>query len=360
MGGQIYDTDLAAAQNPWTAPAQLAEIATRRGDLHALVLNHRACYPQLREWILQVNPAAGAVMNAPPLVPAPAPAPRSGRGGLCALIGCGGIALLGFAVVMVFVIGGLVATSPSPDPQTEEGTSSRGESLAAFDAERSKYDELYAQIETNPVAPLVADLLTFQRLERTISQPPVTDASVADHASEARSIRETLEQRIADAATRRTNASGSVSEAIVDEAGQGFIDIAWNADTECGTPGEADDGRVTIGCISEEPLTVHLAPEDQLGGDTAIRLVVLHELTHLYMRADSDANGAELGTSSVLVEQGYFQGSSEVFADCYALTYLDLRTLTFDGRDYGYGYICAAEERQLMREWAAEVHAPMP
>lgn len=358
MGGQIYDTDLAAAQNPWTAPAQLAEIATRRGDLHALVLNHRACYPQLREWILQVNPAAGAAMNAPPLVSAPAP--RSGRGGLCALIGCGGIALLGFAVVMVFVIGGLVATSPSPDPQTEEGTSSRGESLAAFDAERSKYDELYAQIETNPVAPLVADLLTFQRLERTISQPPVTDASVADHASEARSIRETLEQRIADAATRRTNASGSVSEAIVDEAGQGFIDIAWNADTECGTPGEADDGRVTIGCISEEPLTVHLAPEDQLGGDTAIRLVVLHELTHLYMRADSDANGAELGTSSVLVEQGYFQGSSEVFADCYALTYLGLPTLTFDGRDYGYGYICTAEERQLMREWAAEVHAPMP
>lgn len=354
----MHDTDLAAAQNPATTPARLADIAARRGDLHPLILGHPACYPQLREWIQQVNPSARPTVSA---APPQAPGPRRGRGGLCALLGCGGLAVLGVAVIAFIVISGLFLTPPDQDKPAAggTGTDARGASLAAFDTERSRYYELYTQIEGNPVAPLVADLLTFQRLERTISQPPVTDASVADHASEARSIREALEQRIADAATRRTNVSGSVSEEIVDEAGQGFIDIAWNADTECGTPGE-DDGRVTIGCISEEPLTVHILPEDWFGGDTAIRLTVLHELTHLYERADSDANGAELGTSGVLVEQGYFQGSSESFADCYALTYLDLWTLTFDGREYGYGYICTPEERQLMREWAAEVHAPMP
>ncbi|WP_447912409.1 variant leucine-rich repeat-containing protein [Microbacterium phyllosphaerae] len=356
MSGHMHDTDLAAVQNPATPPALLAEIAARRGDLHSLLLHHPACYPQLREWILAVNPAIRATMAAP----APAPVPRRGRGGLCALLGCGGIALLGFALVVVLVVAGLFASSSSPEQPEAQGTGSRSESLAAFDAERSRFYELYAQIEANPVAPLVADLMTFRRLEASISQPPVTDASVADRASEAKAIRQSLEQRIADAAARRANVSGSVSEAIVDEAGQGFIDIAWNADTECGTPGEPDDGRVTIGCISEETLTVHLLPEDQLGGDTAIRLVVLHELSHLYMRADSDANGAELGSSGVLVEQGHFQGNSEVFADCYALTYLDLWTLTFDGRDYGYNYICTAEERQLMRTWAVEVHAPMP
>lgn len=362
MGGQIYDTDLAAAQNPGTAPAQLAEIAARRGDLHPLILTHPACYPQLREWISRVNPAAIAATNVPPPLsaPAPAPRPRGGRGGMCALIGCGGMALLSLAVVVVFVIGGSVATSPSPDPQTAEGTSPRADSLAAFDAERIRYYELYTQIEDNPVAPLVADIVTFQRLERTMGQAPVTDASVENHASEAQTIRETLEQRIADAATRRLNASGTVTEALVDEAGQGFIDIAWDADTACGISRRADEGRVTIGCVSEEPLAVHLAPEGQLGGGLAMRQVVLHELSHLYMRADSDANGLESSASGVLVEQGYFQGSSEVFADCYALTYLDLWTLSFDGREYGYGYICTAEERQLMRTWAAEVQAPLP
>lgn len=362
----MYDTDLAAAQNPATPPARLADIAARRGDLHPLILGHPACYPQLREWIFQVNPSARAAMSAAPAMPpAAAPSPRRGRGGLCALLGCGGLALLGVVIVGIVFVGGLLIGPSTQDQSTSdrptsEGTTARDDSLAAFDAERSRYDELYAQIESNPVAPLVADVVTFQRVETNIADPGLTDASVAQYANEARSIRETLEQRIADAATRRTNVSGSVTEAIVDEAGQGFIDIAWDADTQCATSRRADEGRVTIGCVSDEPLAVHLAPESQLGGDLAMREVVLHELTHLYMRADSDAHGSELGTAALLVEQGHFQGNSESFADCYALTYLDLWTLTFDGREYGYGYICTPEERQLVREWAAEVHAPMP
>lgn len=354
MGGQTFDTDLAGARNPSTAPAQLAEIASRRGDLHPLILNHPACYPQLREWILHVNPSAGAMMTAA------APAPRRGRGGLCALIGCGGAALLGFAFIAVLIVAGLVASPAPPDQPMSESTTARGESLAAFDAERSRYYELYAQLEGNPVAPLVADVVTFRRWEASIADPQLTDDSVAGYARDAQTARESLEQRIADAAIRRANVSGSVTEAIVDDAGQGFIDIQWDADTACGTSRRADEGRTTIGCVSEDPLAVHLAPESQLGGDSGMRQVVLHELAHLYMRADSDAKGNQPSASMVLVEQGHFQGNSEVFADCYALTSLNLWTLNFDGRETGYGYICTEEERQLMRAWAAEVHAPMP
>lgn len=366
MGHRGYDIDLAGVQNPSTAPAQLAEIAARRGDLHPLVLAHPACYPQLREWILQVNPSMRAALSTAPAMPpavapgaAMGPGPRRGRGGLCALLGCGGLALLGVVIVAIVFVGGLLTGPSTQDRPTSEGTTVRDDSLAAFEAERTRYYELYAQIESNPVAPLVADLLAFRRWESSIADPSLTDASVAQYAADARGAREQLEQRISDAATRRINASGSVTEAIVDESGQGFIDIAWDASTACGTSRRADEGRITIGCVSEEPLAVHLAAEDELGGDTARRLVALHELSHLYTRADSDAKGAALSASTVLVEQGHFQGNSEVFADCYALTYLDLWTLTFDGREYGYGYICTPEERQLMRTWAAEVHAPM-
>lgn len=351
----MFDADLAGAQNPSTAPAQLAEIAARRGDLHPLILNHPACYPQLRDWILLVNPPARAMVNS-----ATAPGPRRGRGGLCALLGCGGLALLGFTSIALLVIAGLVASPAEPDRTIAQGTSAREESLAAFAAERNSYYQLYAQIEDNPVAPLAADIVAFRRWETAIGQPHLTDDSVADYATDAKSAREELEQRIADAAARRANTSGSVTEGIVDEAGQGFIDIAWDADTACAVSRRADEGRTTIGCVSEDPLAVHLAPEDQLGGDAGMRLVVLHELSHLYMRADSDAKGTQPLASSVLVEQGYFQGDSEVFADCYGLTYLNLWTLNFDGREIGYGYICGDEERQLMRAWAAEVHAPMP
>lgn len=270
------------------------------------------------------------------------------------------------AIVGIAVVVGLLDAEPTGDrstsqaqPNTQQPTG-REESLAAFEAERTRYYELYAQLETNPVAPLVGDLLAFQRLETSIANPGSTDAWVATLAGDARSAREQLEQRIADAATRRENGSATMVEALVDEAGQGFIDVAWDAATACSTSRRADEGRTTVGCVSEEPLGVHLAPVNQIGDGDLGREIVLHELAHLYMRADSDAKGAAPSSSMLLLDQGYFQGSSEVFADCYALTHLNLWTLTLDGFDVGYGYVCTEEERQLMRTWAAEVHAPMP
>lgn len=350
----MFDADLAAAQNPHTPQAQLAEIAARRGDLHGVILSNPACYPALREWIAQVNPAARPYPMGIPAAP-PARPRRSGLG--CFFIGCGGMALLAFIVVAAVVIGAL-GSSTGTDRAPDAGDAPSEQSLAAFDAERTRYYELVAQLEGNPVAPLVTQIVKFERLETSMASPDVTSAYAAELTQQAKTLREALEQRIADAATRQTNASGSVSEALVDEAGAGFIDIAWDAGTQCGT--SSREGRVTIGCTSEVPLAVHIAPENELSGDTGVRVTVLHELTHLYHRADSDNHRNETSAAGRLVEQGYFQGSSESMADCYALTYLNLWTLTFEDRTMGYGYICNEEERALIRQWAAEVHAPMP
>lgn len=242
MVGHMQDRDLATVQHPSTAPARLAEVAARRGDLHPLILAHPACYPQLREWSLRVNPAVrpmnAAVRPAMTTRPAsgagPVPHPRRGRGGSCALLGCGGVAVVIAAIVGIAVVGVLIAeptgdrSTSQAQPNTQQPTG-RKDSLAAFEAERTRYYELYAQLETNPVAPLVGDLLAFQRLETSIANPALTDARVATLAGDARAAREQLEQRIADAATRRDNGSGTTVEALVDEAGQGFIDVAWDA-----------------------------------------------------------------------------------------------------------------------------------
>lgn len=352
----MLDADLAATQNPYTPPAQLADIAARRGDLHPLILAHPGCYPQLREWISQVNPNAGRYPVA--VAGAPLPAPRRGRVG-CFLIGCGGLALVALAFVVVLVLGAALSSPSGGSPQGPTADEVEPQdSLAAFNAERERYYELAAQLEGNPVAPLVTQIMAFERLENSIADPNITTAYAAELTQKAQEARLELEQRIADAAARRTNASGSVTEGIVDEAGAGFIDIGWDADTACAT--SEREGRVTVGCVSEDPIAVHIAPEAQLPGDMGMRIVVLHELTHLYQRADSDSHPDGPSAAAQLIDQGYFQGSSEAMADCYALTYMNQRTLTFENRTMGYGYVCGDEERRVIREWAAQVHAPMP
>lgn len=357
------DADHAAVQDPRTPPAQLADIAARRGDLHRLILSHPGCYPELREWIVRVAPAAIeypiASTGSPLTGSAPLHPPRRSRVG-CVLIGCGGMALVAL-VVIVFVVGAVLSLpGGDSDPGPDAGAPPPGDSASAFDAERVKFHELAAQLEGNPVAPLVTRTAEFERLEKSMAAPGITEAYAAQLVQRAQTAREELEQRIADASVRRTNVSGSVTEGIVDEAGAGFIDIAWDAATACATSRNADEGRFTAGCVTEDPLMVHLAPEDQLPGDTGMRVVVLHELTHLYQRADSDAHPDGVSAATQLLDQGYFQGSSESMADCYALTYLDQWTLTFENRTMGYGYVCGEEERVIIREWAVQVHAPLP
>lgn len=362
----MYDADLAAIQNPHTPPAQLADIAARRGDLHPYILNHPGCYPQLREWIARVNPGAGHYpigMAAAPLAP-----PRR-RGGGCFLIGCGGLALLAFGFVALLFIGAAVSSGGSDDGPTVQGPAVPGptsddpavaEALALFDAEQARYHELAAQLEGNPAAPLVTRASLFANLEQGRADPKITASGAANIAREAQAHRQELEQRIADAAARSTNTSGTLSEALIDEAGAGFIDLVWDADTACGESTHPE-GWPVAGCVTgSDPLAIHLDPADQSAGGMQQRVLVLHELAHVYQKADAFSQDDYVSIATDLVEQGYFQGSEEVMADCYALTYTNQWTLVFEDGAFGYGYVCSAEERHVIRDWAAQVNAPLP
>ncbi len=367
MGDPRFDVDLAALQNPHTSPAQLADIAARRGDLHPFIFRHPRCYPQLREWIARVNP--GAARYAMGMAAAPVAPPRRGGVG-CFVIGCGGMALLAFGFVALLLVGAALSSGGSDDGPTVQGPAVTGptvddpavaEALAVFDAELARYHELAALLEGNPAAPLVTNANGFATLERLRADPNITGSAAASLAEKAQAHRQELEQKIADAAARSTNASGTVSEALIDEAGAGFIDLAWDADTACNVSSRSDEGWTTLGCVKgSDPLMVHLDPSGQSSGSTGQRVLVLHELAHVYQKADSASAEDYISITTDLLEQGHFQGSEEMMADCYALTYMNQWTLVFEDGEFGYGYVCGDEERRLIREWAAQVHAPMP
>lgn len=276
--------------------------------------------------------------------------------------------MVALVVVLLFIGGALLSsngdetpggTSSEPAPGAASGD--LDEQRRLFAAEREKHAALSAQLAGNPVASLVTGRRDFQLLEKSMESSGLTADYAAQVVRDARDQVAALQKRITEAEARRANASGTVTERLVDAAGQGFIDIRWDAASECGSGESKAEGRKTAGCVSEDPLAVHILPEGELLGEWGRRIVVLHELTHLYQRADQDAHDlTELSRAERLVEQGLFQGSSEKMADCYALTYLDEWTLSNDAGSVGYGYVCNASERQAIRDWAAEIHAPMP
>ncbi|WP_353113357.1 hypothetical protein [Microbacterium sp.] len=356
MSGVWDDEERRVAGDPRTPPQQLADIAARRADLHPLIAANPAAYPALREWIARAGGAGAQGPQAYPVTPLPPPR-RRGVGWWFA--GCGCLAVVGVFVALAVVGGALLSPGDVDAHGTDPTSGSSSDTLAAFAAERQKYYALAAELDGNPVASLVTEVRGFQILEQRAESPRLTEAIAADLAQEARERRERLQQRIDEAETRRGNASGSITEGLVDAAGRGFIDIRWDADTACAVSDRP--GRTTTGCVSEDPVAVHVLPESQLFGDWGARMVVLHELTHLYQRADSDAHAIQESSEAMkLVEKGLFQGSSEKMADCYALTYLNGWTLSNELGTVGYGYVCNAEERQAIRRWAAEIHAPMP
>lgn len=363
MTGAPDDLDMLAAGNPTTHPQQLADIAARRGDLHATILANPQAYPALRQWIGQVNPQSSHPTLPYGAAVAHVPPPRPRRRGLgWVLGGCGCLTLFGGIAVAAMLIGGFgSATSgdrDQPNPPAA-GAGTIDEHLAVIDVESAEYRRLATQLDGNPVAALVTRPARFERLQSAAAKGPINAIHAARLADDAKTYRADLERAIAEAAERRANASGTIAEDLVDSAGNGFIDIRWDADAKCTV--SSKPGSVTAGCVSENPVTVHVLPQKaQRGGDQGIRLVVLHELTHLYTRAENDAAGDAKSTSLTLTEQGHFQGSSESFADCYALTYLNASSLQSEDASFGYGYVCDAAERQAIRRWAAEVGAPMP
>lgn len=233
------------------------------------------------------------------------------------------------------------------------------EQMLIVHSERERYYELAAQLEGNPVAPLVLQLGKSDRLDARIAEGTTNPFQVEDFVEEATALREALETRVLDAESRRGNASGTISEEIVDAAGDGFINITWDASTQCST--SQSEGRKTAGCTSGDPLSVHILPENELFGEIGVRITTLHELAHLYQNAEVEMYQAQ-GQSKImdLKDQGYFEGSGEKLADCYALTYTNTWTLSYEQGSIGYGYVCNEAERQAIREWAREIGAPMP
>lgn len=342
----------------------LSDIAGRRPDLRAVIAANPSAFPELRNWIMAVGAGAPAQQTAPS---APVAAPRARRSGAgWWFAGCGCLAIIGLVFLGVVLAGGALLTS------SDGGSTSRGsvssdttddqyidEQMSIAVAERQKFHSLAAQLEGNPVAPLVTEFSKSQRLDTRIAEGASNRFQAESLAKDATEMRESLEQRFADAEARRGNASGTVSEALVDEAGDGFIDIVWDAATACRV--SENEGRTTAGCTSHDPLGVHILPESQLFGDWGVRITTLHELAHLYQNADLEQRMLEDRSAAMtLMEQGLFEGSGEKMSDCYALTYTGGWTLENEQGSSGYGYVCDESERQAIREWAALIGAPMP
>lgn len=368
MSSARQDWELQAAGDPRTHPQLLSDIATRRPELRGIIAANPSAFAELRSWIAAVDSGVQAqqpVSQWPAAPAVAAPPVRARRGGAgWWFAGCGCLTLVVLVVLgVVFAGGALISGSGGASSGGTSSTSSDeeyiGEQMAIVATERQRFHELAAQLEGNPVAPLVTEFAKSQRLDKRIAEGPGNRFQAESLANDATKMREILEQRFAEAEARRGNASGTVSEALVEEAGNGFIDIVWDAATACSVSGR--EGRTTAGCTSDDPLAVHILPERELFGDWGVRITTLHELAHLYQNADLEERMSEdMSAAMAIIEQGFFEGSGEKLADCYALTYTGGWTLENEQGSRGYGYVCNESERQAIREWAALINAPMP
>jgi len=393
----------AIASDPSTPPHVLVDLASHRWELHGLIASNPAAPAELIRWIRGVNPTVpigrapgsraeppqqgrrlspwqpgqphprpvSSAHHAPALGPAGyapalhAPRRRRRAGGWLAGGGCLAAVALA-AVVALAGLGALLtsggdatADTPSaatPDPAPTE-SSEIDTQLALYAEERLKIDELSLEFDESPVAWLVADFEWLFRQDQKVSDPNLTEFSAQTIAAQTKTFREDLEVSVAAAQARRVNTSGSVTEGIVDTAGRGFIDIQWDAATTC-KDSERESWR-TSGCIKKgDSLTVHLLPESEVS-EWVRDFTVVHELAHVYQRADNASVKDYRGEHNDLLAQGLFQGDAEAMADCYALTYYDEWSLTNGDDSVGYGYVCDDDERQALRSWASSINAPM-
>lgn len=263
-------------------------------------------------------------------------------------------------MVVLFVLGGLgsLTSSGSGTPAGDSGSEEIAENMAAYQADLEAIRTLSADFAGNPVAPLILDQSELDRIAAQAADPDMTVFASRSVKQSISWFRANLETVVAAAQQRRTNASGTASEALVDQAGNGYIDIAWDAAQECNDPSSEESA---IGCAEggSSPV-VHIMGESDFPSALAVEHVVLHELAHVYQRADAARFDDQSGEAGRLTAQGLFNGSDESFADCYALTYQNLWSLDFGEWIYGYGYVCNDSERQAMREWAASMNVPLP
>lgn len=397
MTGRSQDWELAAASDPNSHPQLLSDIAGRRPDLHRVIAGNPNAFPELRAWIAAVSaehpgdayptraaagpglapaPAAPPTQTAMPApvpapVPTPTPAPRrSGVGWWLAGCGC----LLALAVLLVGIagVGGVIAalggsggggsSSSAPreplPPEPDAVDPSVREQLASFESERARYSELLPALDGNPVAPLVTDADRMDELEARAQDPSIGPIVAASLAKQAKEMRKDLEHSIAAAKARRSNASGTVMERIVDRDTDGFVRTVFDAAKACGKP-DRKGWRVT-GCTGGRILTIHFLHDDEYENDLERRMLTIHELAHIYQSADARASKNGKSYADRLLARGLFRGSEESMADCYSLTYYDRRSLSTGKSTSAYEYACDKRERRAIRRWAARIDAPLP
>lgn len=144
------------------------------------------------------------------------------------------------------------------------------------------------------------------------------------------------------------NATGTTSEATIDQLGAGFVaSQVYEADEFCG-------GDVLACVWSDDPYTVHF-DADELGVEYTNSWIetgiAYHEFAHVLQMTNPEPTEIALEA---------FSGDDETMADCYALTYLDGWTLehrvwitsySWWDVNVGYGYTCDDTQRQAIVTW---------
>lgn len=180
------------------------------------------------------------------------------------------------------------------------------------------------------------------------------EAAMRSHIDEARALRDDLVARLDEAAADAArNASGTVVESVVDRLGRGFVAsrLRDDADRFC--------GRDVWGCVSSaDPYVIHFDAPDLRAPyvtDFIETGLAYHEFAHVLQMTNPRATEPALET---------FGGDVERMADCFALAFLDgwrLHHRVWAGPSaywdvsVGYGYECTASERQVVRDWYAEL-----
>jgi hypothetical protein len=202
----------------------------------------------------------------------------------------------------------------------------------------------------------LASLIPWDRYELLASQawarrwnPAALDDSIAAVET---ARKELATQREAAEAQAASNASGTAYEAAFDVLGHGYVTwILEDADAFC-----EDD---VIACVSsDDPLLVHVdAADDALPytNDWLRTGTAYHEFAHVLQFTNPEPTETALES---------FGGDVETMADCFALTFLDGWTLDHtiwvNSYEYwevsvGYGYSCTDAQRQVVRDWYAQL-----
>lgn len=221
-----------------------------------------------------------------------------------------------------------------------------GESMAAL-------MQTVKALEGAPVSGLV-DYPDYQRLATEAWKERHTVLAVQAKAEAVDAHAARLEAVLARAQTERaSNVTGSFSEDLMDEHGQGFAHIMFD------DAGAVCDDSDAIGCVAADaPHVIHLDDETMAHesmDDWGRRMLTLHEFAHVLQFTNPEVTESALSA---------FDGDEEFMADCYALTITDEDTLdhrvwigggSYWDVSYGYGEVCDARQRDVIRDWIDDV-----